>query len=423
MNKQLPNPYSGNPLIDHLGPIPTRQDILQTLTNLPEIPKNMVNIPFPVRMHYLLKIRDLHLPSLDGVRLVETIDLMLRNSYHYRAPTEPQTWAKIMGSQGYFAPPHPPAMAAVVVGHSGVGKTQAIVRALSRYPQIITHDQFPRVIGSHHQVVWLSVDVPPSGKSEHLAANLMRTWDMAVKNALPDHSERFAAVLARPRHEGPRMLEEWRQVASSHFLGILHFDEVQNFFQLLSLEKRRQRKSRGNLELSIVEDKCLKWILTLINSGQFAVVFSGTPDGVGAFTKRLSTIQRIAASGYHHMRPFMSASDIEFRETFLPCLVRYQFVQKPLAISDELAELLIELSGGIKRLIVAFWFAGHRVAFERGSDDLLLEDFRQAATTYLSPIAPAAKALRSGVPELMSHYEDLISGSEDFLANFWAREV
>jgi hypothetical protein len=34
-----------------------------------------------------------------------------------------------------------------------------------------------------------------------------------------------------------RMLNEWLQVASIHFLGVLHLDEIQNFFRIQSLNR------------------------------------------------------------------------------------------------------------------------------------------------------------------------------------------
>ena len=132
---------------------------------------------------------------------------------------------QVTPSLGIFA-----RLAAAVVGHSGVGKTEAILRALNRYPkQVIVHEKFPRLEGSHPQVVWISVDVPASGKAIDLARNLMVAWDAALHRAIPDREARFLDIPAT--RDGARLLDEWRQVAISHFLGVLHLDEVQNFFK------------------------------------------------------------------------------------------------------------------------------------------------------------------------------------------------
>lgn len=313
-------------------------------------------------------------------------------------------------------------MAAAVSGHSGTGKTESILRALSLYPRLVQHDSFPRIQGTHYQIPWLSVDVPSSGKAEHLAASLMMAWDHVLEDELPSSPPRFTASLAKSKRDGARMLEEWRQVAGSHFLGVLHLDEIQNFFHLPTLEKRRQRKSATNdLELRIIEDQCLKWILTLTNSWHIPLLLSGTPDGMSALSKRISNIQRVVSSGYHHIGRFKSADDIAFKLVFFPELLKYQFVKTRIkeAEEDALAELIIALSGGIRRLIIALWIAAHRIAFERDEDDSLrLDDFRKAAMTFLAPVAPAVAALNTGDPRLMSRYEDLC-GDQGFWEAFW----
>jgi hypothetical protein len=60
------------------------------------------------------------------------------------------------------------------------------------------------------------------------------------------------------------------------------------------------------------------------------------------------------------------------------------------------------------------------VAFERSSDDLLLSDFTDAASTWLAPLAPAIEALQSKDANKMSRYEDLVRRDTTFWAKFWA---
>ena len=301
------DPYDGNILTQGLGPILSRQQALTLLLYLPPLPQDIEKMPKHIRMHQLMLLRDFHIPSVEGGRLIETIDLMIRPSYRYRDPKSAQTWRTITSEPVSHKTPRAPATAAVVVGHSGSGKTEAILRGLNLYPQqVIVHDSFPRLVGKHPQMVWQSIDAPPSGRAADLAASLMISWDATMEKYFPGAPNRFEAAISNSRRNGSKMLDEWRQVASSHFLGLLHLDEVQNFFQLQSLEKRRKHaKTAGSLELSIVEDQCLKWILTLTNTWQIPLLLSGTPDGIGALTKRLSNLERFAVlcSCCHSMTP------------------------------------------------------------------------------------------------------------------------
>lgn len=417
MSLPMPNhdPYKGNILTQGLGPILSRAEALQALLYLPPMPGDLRGMPVHIRLHYLMSLRDLHIPSLEGARLLATQDLMIRQGYRYRDPGSAETWRMVGAEPGARKILRSPALSGVVVGHSGTGKTEATLRGLHTYPkQVIFHENFPQMAKGLSQVVWLSTDVPASGRTSDLAANLMMEWDRVTQ------WERFSASLAKNRRDGAQMLDEWRQVASSHFLGILHLDEVQNFFKIQSLERRSKRKNKeGGLELSIVEDSCLKSVLNFTNTWQIPLLLSGTPDGIGALTKRLSTTQRIVTAGYHSMAHFEDAQDPRFRDMFFKELCKYQYVLKPLLKTDVFGELIIELTGGIPRIIIALWIAAHRVAFERTTDDLRIEDFKKASDTYLSILRPAISALRSNDPQRMSRYEDLMARDDGFWANFW----
>ena len=422
------DPYAGNILTQDLGPILSREQALAKLRFVPALPGDMTGVPKHIRLHMLIAVRDFHLPSLEGARVLETTDLVMRQGYRYRDPAAAATWSVVSNDPLAALRPRAPAMAAVVVGHSGTGKTVAIHKAFDCYGrQVIVHPSFPRLKGNHHQMVHLSVDVPPSGREVDLAANMMIGWDDAVARALPDQVRRFAVSLAKERRDGTKMMDEWRQVAVAHFLGCLHLDEVQNFFKIPSLERRRKSKvgktgkaedNEMPLELSIIEDKALKGVLTLANTG-LPLMISGTPDGVGALTKRLSNVQRFVASGYHKMSEFLSATDLFFI-VFMETLGKFQYVVKRLTIDNELRALVFTLTAGIQRLIVALWIAAHRVAFERKEDSLTLDDFKKAASTYLAPVAPAVAALLSKDPQRMRLYEDLMPRDDGYWITFWA---
>ncbi len=416
-DKSAMDPYAGNILTQGLGPIRSRIEVNKALTVLPQLPKSMDGIPPHIALHYLMMVRDFHISSLEESRLHETIDLMIRQNYRYLDPALATTWSTISGGQAVTIPRRAPAFGAAVVGVSGTGKSDGIGQCFRSYPsQVSNHSTFPRMVGGHFQVNFLSVNVPASGRVVDLATDLMREWDLVTG------SNRFAIELAKERRDGMKMLDTWRQVATAHFLGILHLDEVQNLFKLAALKKRKGKANFGPdaPELSIVEDQFLKWILILMNTWHVPLLLSGTPDGISALTRRLSTTGRIVTSGYHVFHHFDSADDPHFKSIFLPQLGKYQYVQKKLPVDEALGKLIIELTGGIHRIVIALWIAAQRVALERKTGDLLLSDFTKAATTYLAPVAPAVAAFRSKDPVKMSRYEDLLPREDEFWAQFWS---
>jgi len=411
------DPYAGNTLIQSMGPIPLRTEVSRRLlVRPPKPPANIEAIPPEVRMHMVLMVRDLHIPQVEGIRLHQTIDLMMRENYSVLETSAPSTWSLISGES---VPTRGPALtrqagAAAVVGISGGGKSVAISGCLGLYPQVVRHKNFFRMVDGLTQVLWLSANVPSNGRSPDLAVALMNALMRATGN------NRFVKTIAGNWRPGMQMLEEWRQVASTHFLGLLHLDEVQNFFTIPPLESRRKQKTGGYVpELSVRDDACLRWLLVLINTWQIPLLVSGTPDGINALTHRLSTAQRFMGSGYHAFKHFSTADDPAFRKILLPQLGAYQYVKTPLPVDDALAQLIIELTAGIPRLIIALWIAAHRVALERNTDDLRLTDFRKAADTFLAPMGPAVSAIRSNDPLRMSRYEDLVAKDNTFWQTFW----
>ena len=410
------DPYVGNVLTEGLGALRSPEQVAKALLHRPELPPPMEGIPPYIAVHMLMSVIDLHLPRLVTTRLHQTIELMVRRSYHYRDPKLASTWTSISGQAGVGRPPAMPIFAAAVIGHSGCGKSEAIKRCFATFPsQVIHHRSFPNLVGGFNQLVYLSVLAPENGGGAELARQLMRAHDAACG------TKRFEHELSIEKPNPMKMLETWQQVACASFLGILHIDEIQNLFKLPSLiERAAKNKSRRRAELKVAEDRTLRWLLNFISTSQVPVLISGTPDGMRALARRVSTTQRIATMGAHEFTRFESAVDTSYRDTFLKELGKYQFVHTKLAVDDELAKLIIELTAGVPRIIVALWIAAHRIAYERKTNDLRLSDFNRASQTFLKPLAPAVAALKSGDPSLMATFEDMLPTEVAFWDQFWS---
>lgn len=416
MAKPVADPYEGNILIAGLGPILSPGEILQAHTCLPPLPPSIGEIPVHVRMHFLMQILDLHIPPLSERQLSETTGLILRQGYRYRDPNLTSTWSLVGGQGLRFGKRPPGAFAACVAGIPGVGKSRACQNSLACYRPLIHHEYFPGLQGGNTQVTWQSVELPPGGRASDLARALMRTWDATTGG------DRFKIWLAKDKmRDSMGALDEWLQVAIAHFLGLLHLDEIQNLFKIPTLKKRTSRKGAFELpELSIVEDRALRWILHLTNTAQIPLLVSGTPDGIGALSKRLGTLQRINTFGYHEFTPivFIPGQDPP-GGPLMGTLTRYQYVKDPMKFDDEAVRHVIYLAAGVQRYLMALWIAAHRVAFDRGKDALSIEDFNQAAITWLAPLLPAIEAIRSGDPLKMAGYHDLVPLESAFWRSFW----
>jgi hypothetical protein len=421
---QAYDPYRTSLLCAGLGPLLSRDEVLRRLTCLPPMPPSVGDIPKHIRLHLmLLALRSFHVPSLEEARLFETLDLMIRQSYLVRDPRAAATWARLSG-EAPPAPVHPLVqrrmpLVAVVEGPSGTGKTHAIHGCLALYPHLIEHSDFPMLVNGLMQVVSLSLNAPSTGRTMDLATGFMMEWNRVTG------TDRFDQELRRVSRRGQQSWDSCCQEAAAKFLGALHLDEVENFFQIPSLRERARSNSRWGApefrELRVIEDQCLKNVVVFTNVQEIPLILSGTNDGASALRRRLSSAERFAASGYHQFKPFAGADVPEFRDSIFAALGKYQFVAQPLPLDAELRALIIKLTAGIQRLIVTLWICAHRVAFERkSSDDLRLDDFRVAAATYMAPVADAVAALLSRDPNRLARYEDLLPRDERLWQSFWA---
>lgn len=392
--------YRGNQLIEACGPILSPSQLTTKLAHAPLFPGEASTTPLYLRKHDVASIWDLHIPSQEGVRLAETIDLMLRQGYAKCRPGTPEFWKRLYKDQRPISKP----ISAGVVGISGVGKSVAIEKALRIYPTYVDHAKVPGFVSPYRQLIWLKVDAPESGKLVDLAAKLMQALDAATE------TEHFDEELTRRNKRGPEMFRSWLKIAAKYSLGLLVIDEIQNLFKQAPIRMRRGNQSNNSIRpgLRIIEDEALKHILTAQNTWGVPIVIAGTPDGVEAFNTRMSIMQRLTTWGFHVFQHVSRSDDPVFLDGIFPVLSKYQWVNRKLEPSKEFAELVHKLSGGVPRIYTALWVAAHRYAFEGNRDALTLQDFTGGFHQYLQPLSPAVEALLSNDPIKLARYEDML---------------
>lgn len=396
--------YEGNQLIDACGPILSSTEIGRRLIHFPVMSEFHANAPAHILEHELAALWRLHIPTSTGISVAQTLDVMQRQGYVHRKPTDPATWRRLYGQSDDDHSLAPIQLAAAVGGISGTGKTSAVERALRLKPQVQLHHHFPGLVGEVRQLLWVKIDVPGSGKTVDLVESLVRACDVAL-------GTRYSyQILDGRRRSGASLAHEWIAMIGCHFLGMVVLDEIQNLFKIQTKLARTSSSRRGDdrPELRIVDDEALKFLLTLTNTSKIPLVICGTPEGIDAFSNRMSTSQRLATGGVHTV-PHAATPDDKFYMTRLfPQLVKYQWLPELLPPSDELRALLHNLSGGVLRICIALWIHAHRRAFARRGKGLKLDDFRQAATNELAMLRPAVMALLSNDPRRLQLYQDLL---------------
>ncbi|NPC56901.1 ATP-binding protein [Caenimonas soli] len=399
-----PSIYRDNILIEACGPILTEAALLRHLIALPPNPVRSSSWHRHLAMHEMQCIEEIFIPREVSQRLALTISICVRNGYRPRNPAWAATAAMLRGK------PHPQyALAAPlmlsVCGISGSGKSKSLLRSAMQFPwQVVLHEKFPRVVGAFQQIIYLCIDVPPSGKLVDLAKELLRKTDEALG------TDEFSAICRSASARPWDLFNLWLLVARRQFVGIVIFDEAQNLFKLETKRAREKGRKLENFprELRLVEDETLKAILVIANTWKIPVAFSMTPDGMEAFNTRLAATQRLCGEG-HYQFPLSASPDEEyFSKTLFPALATYQYLPKPMTIGPNERAVFYEETALVPRILIKAWRLGQRVAIEQGAKHFGVEHVRAAMATYLDPVRPAVKALLSKDPMGLRLYEDLL---------------
>ena len=397
--------YADNILIEACGTPLSPSEIAKRLTYLPPHPCKGDQVPPHFRRHQVASILRMHIPTAAGIGLVQGIDLMMRQGYVHRRPSDAATWRFIYSGGGFDSEFSAVQLAATVTGISGAGKTTAIERALAQWHQVVVHEKFPGLVGPVRQLLWLKIDVPGSGKIVDLVESLVRATDRAL-------GTQYAAELlgGRPKR-GASLAHEWLGKVACHFPGLLVLDEIQNLFKIEALRVRRSYEKKDlttRPPLRIADDETLKFVLTLTNTSKIPILVCGTPDGINAFGTRMSTAQRLVTAGFHHIPHTGSSDDNYFRKILFPRLCEYQWFEERLPATDGLRKLIHNLSGGVPRIYIALWIHAHYHALARSAKCLNVEDFHHASLNALGPLRPAIEVLLSNDPRRLMLYEDMM---------------
>lgn len=157
-----------------------------------------------------------------------------------------------------------------LMGFPGVGKSTAIERILSLYPQLIIH-QYPI---NTIQIVWLKLNCPHDGSLKSLCQNFFEKIDSLIGT---DYFKKYG----RSPNSVSSMVTRMGQIARLHCLGVLIIDEIQH---LLS--------TKGD-----ASEKMMNFFVTLINEIGIPVMMIGTMRARALLQKDFRQARRGSGQG------------------------------------------------------------------------------------------------------------------------------
>jgi len=237
--------YRDNPLIEALPGILSEKEAAHAMMLRPTFNSEERQMPTEERWHLLARLKYVVVPRFNFYDVERTISRLLRAGYVVRNPLEAATWRTIYGAQDSTQSQNldpqliPCDSQMLIVGLSGSGKTTCADAILRTYPhQVIHHGRWKNRHLPISQLVWLKVTCPKNGSISSFCREFARQVDIALGT-----DGKYEKLFSRSRMREDMLEGAMRQIASTHFLGILIIDEIQR----LSVSKAGGSSSPASL--------------------------------------------------------------------------------------------------------------------------------------------------------------------------------
>ncbi|MDA1630226.1 ATP-binding protein [Bacillus cereus group sp. TH172LC] len=366
--------FRGNPLIEALPPILSPEESYEKLSYYPIFDESEANLPTHVRYHAISRINRFFQPVMQHLDLEQRFSRLLRHGYVSRNPKLPEYNRALNGNQDIRST----ASSMTLMGFSGIGKTTAIERILSLYPQVILHQHPLNLM----QVVWLKLNCPHDGSLKSLCLDFFLKMDQLLGT---NYHEKFGSR----RNSISSMVTRMGQIARLHCIGVIVIDEIQHLLA-----------TRDNNS-----EKMMNFFVTLVNEVGVPVMMIGTMRAKAVLQQDFRQARRGSGQGDMVWQQMKKDDDWEL---LIESLWEYQWLQHKTELTPELNETLYNESQGIIDIAVKLFALAQGRAIETGIEKITPAAIKQVAKDDLKLVQPMLKALRDGRTSELEKYADIM---------------
>lgn len=402
--KQCVAEYRNNPMIEALPDIKSKKEVIDDICIYPLFEEEEKKLPAHLKLHVVQRIFKYFQPLPMHLDLESRLSRMIRQGYINRNPLLKEYvqalndgYRDIKGDISNSELFNTTASGFSLIGVSGMGKTTALNRILSSFPQVILHKEYRGIPICMTQLVWLKIDCPYDGSLKALCLEFF----LKIDNLLgTDYFKKYSNA----RLSANAMLPLMGQIAKITNLGILIVDEIQH----LSLAKS------GGAE------RMLNYFVTLINTIGVPVVLVGTPKALGVLQSEFRQARR--GSGQGDMIWDRLKKDEQF-VLLLEGLWNYQWTDEEVELSQEFINVMYEESQGIIDIAVKIFVMAQVRAISSRKRKISITLIRQVAKENLRLVRPMLKALATGNLRNISSFDDIMVFDIDNFMSLEKRKI
>ncbi len=284
-----------------------------------------------------------------------------------------------------------------IIGASGNGKTTAINRLLSLYPQVIKHTKNIGNYKEFTQIVWLKIECTTNRSIKNLIIQFLEAVDDAVGNT-------FAIEYLTAKKETLRNL--MKHIVRYYGIGVLCIDEMQHI---------------GNWADS---ETMFNELVAIANEVNLPIVYIGTYQLKNTvFNKQFRHARRIEGIKTIDVELL---TDRKFRE-FLDRLWKYQWTKKDSVLTEEIIQFIYEKTVGIVDYVIKLFCLAQIKAIQIEKEEITIGILKNVAQNNLKMTQEQRLAYKSNDINKISKCQDLIPidialFSEDRIARSEAAE-
>lgn len=383
--------YKGNPLIEALPQILSKEEVIEKLLLYPPYSSKEKLLEPHYRVHVVQRLFQCFQPLGIHIDLESRISRIIRQGYLARNPFKPEFVSSLnegydmvhnlnkdLSSNKFF---RTTASGFTIIGVSGMGKTTAINRVLSITPQIIIHSNYKGINFSMYQLVWLKLDCPFDGSIKGLCIEFFSKVDSLL-------GTNYYTKYGSAKRTVDTLLAAMSQIARCIGLGLLVIDEIQHL---------SESKSGGS-------QRMLNFFVTLVNTIGVPVVLIGTTKAISVLQSEFRQARR--GSGQGDMIWERMKKDDNW-SLLMEGLWDYQWTKKETAFSGEINNVLYEESQGIIDIAVKLYAMSQIRAIMSGKEEVTVDLIKSVASENLKLVKPMLNALKSGDVRKIAKYEDI----------------
>ncbi|MEH7355406.1 ATP-binding protein [Neobacillus drentensis] len=376
--------FKGNPLIEALPDILSPEEAFDALSYYPDYDEQERFLPSHIRYHAIPRLNRFFQPVMQHLDLEQRFSRLLRHGYISRNPFTPCFNKSLsIGHQQLHGLEtkndiRSTASSMTLMGFSGIGKTTAIERVLSLYPQLLIHKHPLNIT----QVVWLKLNCPHDGSLKSLCMDFFLKMDQLVGS---NYYERFGSR----RHSISSMVTRMGQIARLHCVGALVIDEIQHLLA-----------TRDNSS-----EKMMNFFVTLVNEIGVPVMMIGTMRAKSVLQQDFRQARRGSGQGDMVWQQMEKNDDWDL---LIESIWEYQWLQKKVELTDELNQAIYDESQGIVDIAVKLFALSQGRAIETGLETITPLLISKVAKDDLKLVQPMLKALKDGRLTELEKYEDIM---------------